>query len=430
MLWTVKSKRDFVVYSEYLSVFAVILLIFPILNIAIFEVTERRSINLPVGVYSNSNATPLLAEASVRPDIYYFVLDAYGRSDVLERVYGYNTPFIEYLTKKGFYVANDSRSNYARTSFSLASSLNMRYLDELKNVPDPKNYIPLTNMIKDNEITFFLKRHGYTNVYLASAPLIQSGKNIDMKINHEKYYHGEIDGRLYQKAFIQKKYVVAPVWQMSYFEIMLIEKTPLRILSSYEPLDPYLAHRNKILFYLGQVSRLPEIKEPTFVLVYLLCPHPPFVFGPNGELVKNTREYSEGDADDFPGTREEYIEGYRNQLNYMNILLEKTIDTIIANSETPPVIILQGDHGPVSGLTLRDINDVDLEERMSILNAYYLPYSGNQRLYSSITPVNSFRVIFKYYFNASYEPLEDISYFSPLDNPYDFIEEQFNFTRV
>ena len=47
---------------------------------------------------------------------------------------------------------------------------------------------------------------------------------------------------------------------------------------------------------------------------------------------------------------------------------------------------------------------------MGILNAYYLPDVGQSVLYPSITPVNTFRVIFNLYFNTNYELLPDKSY--------------------
>ena len=50
--------------------------------------------------------------------------------------------------------------------------------------------------------------------------------------------------------------------------------------------------------------------------------------------------------------------------------------------------------------------------RFGILNAYYLPNGGNDLLYESISPVNSFRVIFNSYFGANYEILEDRSYYT------------------
>ena len=53
-----------------------------------------------------------------------------------------------------------------------------------------------------------------------------------------------------------------------------------------------------------------------------------------------------------------------------------------------------------------------LKERISIFNAYYLPGHALQFLYDSITPVNSFRIIFDHYFGTNLGVLEDKTYFT------------------
>ena len=66
------------------------------------------------------------------------------------------------------------------------------------------------------------------------------------------------------------------------------------------------------------------------------------------------------------------------------------------------MIIIQGDHG------------LDTEARMAILNAYYLPGDGAKMLYPTITPVNSFRVVFNAYFGQEYPILPDTSLYSDM----------------
>ena len=117
--------------------------------------------------------------------------------------------------------------------------------------------------------------------------------------------------------------------------------------------------------------------------------------------------------------RNEYIEGYKRQLIFINKKVQEMIDRIIINSPDPPIIILQSDHGPLSQLGLESI----YKERMSILNAYYLPNNGQKLLYDNITPVNTFRIIFNYYFGANLKLLIDESYYSTFDQPYKFIRK-------
>ena len=87
------------------------------------------------------------------------------------------------------------------------------------------------------------------------------------------------------------------------------------------------------------------------------------------------------------------------------------IDALIENSNIPPVIIIQGDHGPLPDLT------EDPSQRIPILNAYYLPgIKTDKLLYPYISPVNSFRVVLNSYFGQNLHLLEDKSYFGPEDD--------------
>ena len=58
-----------------------------------------------------------------------------------------------------------------------------------------------------------------------------------------------------------------------------------------------------------------------------------------------------------------------------------------------------------------------MNEAMHNLNVYYLPYGGESILYDGVSQVNSFRLIFNYYFNGEYEILEDKHYWIN-DNPF------------
>ena len=89
------------------------------------------------------------------------------------------------------------------------------------------------------------------------------------------------------------------------------------------------------------------------------------------------------------------------------------IDDILRNSKEPPIILLQADHSLAP-----DFDD----RRFNILNAYYLPDGGEGILYPTITPVNSFRIIFNQYFGANFPLIEDKSITSDLGHPYSTIE--------
>ncbi len=70
----------------------------------------------------------------------------------------------------------------------------------------------------------------------------------------------------------------------------------------------------------------------------------------------------------------------------------------------------------------KSLEDTDVRERLSILNAYFLPGEGAVELYKEITPVNTFRLILNRYFGTDLKLLEDRSYFSTCEHPYRFLD--------
>ncbi len=95
------------------------------------------------------------------------------------------------------------------------------------------------------------------------------------------------------------------------------------------------------------------------------------------------------------------ILGYRDQVNFADKRLLEIVKTILAKSDPAPIIVIQGDHSYFQGA-----------DRVKIINAYYLPDGGDKALYPTITPVNTFRVIFNTYFGGNYELLPDVSRYS------------------
>ena len=97
---------------------------------------------------------------------------------------------------------------------------------------------------------------------------------------------------------------------------------------------------------------------------------------------------------------------------YLNTRLLEFIDHALAESGGNVIIIIQGDHGAPETL--------HKSRRLAILNAYYLPKGGNQKLYPSISPVNTFRIVFNTYFGTELDLLPDVSYLTSPDYLFDF----------
>jgi hypothetical protein len=324
------------------------------------------------------------------PDVYYFILDSYARADLLKQAYGYdNSPFIQELEERGFYVAKCSQSNYIRTEISVGSSLNMSYLQDLDPAfsPDSTRRTRLWDSLKHSAARYNFENMGYKTIGFATGFAWNELEDADVFYSPESISMG-----------------------MTEFEVLFLRTTLGRYVNEMHWIDPDQImgqnFRDRTMNVFNKLDDIARDPDPTFAYVHLISPHPPFVFGPNGEPTyppdfwNENREYPAG----------LYAKGYQNQLTFLNKKMLEAVDTILANSDTPPIIVIQGDHGPWLQTN---------EKRMRILNAYYLP-GHNDKLYPNITPVNTFRLIFDTYFGGNYDMLPDIAYFSPVPKLYQF----------
>ncbi len=128
-----------------------------------------------------------------------------------------------------------------------------------------------------------------------------------------------------------------------------------------------------------------------------MVPHPPFLFGPNGEnVMPDNRKISGLQSYEDP-------QGYVNQLIYVTNQVSIVIKNIVKNDPNA-IIILQGDTGTFTGIddiAKRKVKDV--YQSHSILYAVRIPDVDNLE---SVIPVNTYRIIFNNYFNMNYEYLE------------------------
>lgn len=343
--------------------------------------------------------SPIQLDCTRRPDIYYIVLDGYGRNDVLDQIYGVdNTGFLEALESKGFFVARQTHANYIQTIFSLSSSLNFSYIGPEPRGLSGREYF--TRKISDNRIMQLLETCGYQTITFDTGFFFTNHVEADMHLSDSP--------------------------PLKEFESLLLADTPLDAVAERLNQKPaalsYEAHRSRVLYQLEELKRIPRQPGPKFVFVHILSPHPPFVFGADGSFVEPGRSYSTADGDDYSGSREEYRKGYAAQVQFINRQMVEVVDAILDRSATPPIVIIQGDHGPGSELDWDSPDQTCLWERTSILNAYYLPDQGVDELDASISPVNTFRVILNNYFGTNLELLPDRTFFTSQRLPRRVIE--------
>jgi hypothetical protein len=385
--WATRSRLHFKESAKYLNLISMALMLS--LTVQIIMTEQGMDTHSP-GARNAPIQTDLVLPQPA-PDVYYIILDSYGRSDLLKDAYGYdNGPFVDALRERGFYVAECSQSNYVRTELSLGSSLNMSYLQGLDPayVPESLNRPALWRAIKHSAVRYNLENLGYNTITFANGFEWSEWDDAD-------------------------QFLAPPLTaSMTEFEALFLRTT-----LGYQAEDwglfnpaPFIAqtYRNRTLLAFDRLDEIASMPEPTFTYIHLIPPHPPFVFGPDGEHT-NFVDFLDEDRE---FTASSYAMGYQNQLTFMNKKVLDAIDVLLAEPGMPPIIVLQGDHGP----WFQPNN-----EHVRILNAYYLP-GKNDKLYPQISPVNTFRLIFDEYFGGQYSMLPDASYFSPVPNLYEFSE--------
>ena len=390
MWWIIKNAGDLKNLNQILNLVSVLLVIIPIFRMVQYEVNLSSMNRLTANSQTISSGAPVSGtnQATTKPDVYYIILDMYTRSDMLKKVYNYNnTPFIQQLTAKGFYVGSCSQSNYSFTTLSLSSSLNMDYLEGFSKaiVEGKENLAGYAQYMIHSQVRKNFESMGYYTVAFETG-----------------YWNDELtDAKMYITRANNPITGSTAITSINDFEVMYLRTTLFRVImeaqSAYlskltkQVETPEQDHYDRIMFVLSQLDNLPPVPGPKFVYAHLVAPHPPFVLNPDGSYHLTTDN-----------------SGYTNGITYLDKRVLELVTKIISESRVPPIIIIQGDHG---------MGDV---ERVDIFNAYYLPNGGSKLLYPKISPVNSFRVVFDEYFGGKYPLLQDVSRFSLYNDPYNF----------
>ncbi len=336
-----------------------------------------------------SSAEPMAQGRALdyKPDIYYVILDGYAREDVLKTFYGYdNSSFTTHLTRAGFQIPPKSRSNYNWTFLSLASSLNMEHVNWFtKEIGEdsPNRQLPY-RMIRDNAVARYLRKRGYMSVHLAStwgATSVNPYADIEILCG-------------------------TGIFRTEFYRV-LATSTWLRVLESSVSSELAMCHLFNFRM-LGEVAKKPS---PKFVFAHFIPPHHPYLFDRDGEILLSATV-----SNQFQFQKHLWRDKakYIGQLEFVNQKIKESVDAILANSERPPIIIIQSDHGPsLEQATPRIRKGV----RLTNFLAAYLP-GAPTLLPDDITPVNLFPTVLNYYFDDQLPISPQLYYISPYPRPY------------
>ena len=335
------------------------------------------------------------------PDIYYLVFDRYPSHEIAKTYFNYdNQEFLENLTDKGFFVANDARANYPSSFQSISSSLNMSHLTFIKDLVG-QDYSDQTivykELLNDNEVAQFLIDKGYNYYQLGSN--WEPTKQNSLAINYNKYLgFNEFESFLYENTLLNAV------------------KGKISGQATFTGVDILNIHQKNMPYKVDKIKEISKDKGTKFVFAHFLLPHPPYLFANDctpltfDEVRKRPDEYA-----------------YTEQIKCADKVMEEMAQEIIENDDRPIAIIFQSDEGPYmpykyfkNEYQLVDTENNDAYKiKAGILNTFYLSNKdSNEEVvnYDEIgikednTPVNTFRTIFNYYFGTDYSMEENNTY--------------------
>jgi hypothetical protein len=331
------------------------------------------------------------------PNIYHLVLDGLGRPDVLRSRYELDvTDSISQLERLGYVVEPGGTANYAQTYLSVASMLNMEYLEVPGSQTTGQSRKPLYDAIQTNRVFSTLLRSGYEVHFLASD------------------YSATSEARLASTC-------QCPPSLFGEFESTVLYGTPFR---AWLPgsLD-YLPHYSRVegvlqRFAASASSRLRARAQYTFA--HVLSPHPPFLLRADGSYAPPARGFSFFDGDSFPGDPTEYRSGYSEQTRY---LLRRAVQIAerLRSEDPTGVVIFSGDHGPRLGFSSTDASRTDAQEVIPTFIA--IRWSGGEKPFDQVgSLVNLYREVFRRYLGLKLPSLSNRSYVSSFKTPYHLIQ--------
>ena len=327
------------------------------------------------------------------PDVYVVVLDGYASERTLRRMYHVdNRPFLDSLRGLGFMVPR-SRSNYPQTLLSVPSLLNGRQVSVLATTLDhPHQAIPTLRYLVENNATLgFLKPLGYRFVFFPSP-----------------WWNTTAHNRNADAEVLPKRSVAFLLWRTE-FRQRFIATTLFRPL-----LARWVGGPEMIRTAFHGLAELPMDRRPVFVVAHVLAPHTPFVMHDDCTTVHELRLNT--------SVAWVHRDQYAAQLACVNAMVLRTVTTILAKSETPPVIILTGDHGAASLMQMNyhsgsQLSREQIQERFETFTAIDLPPGDMSAVPDTITLVNVLPTVLRAVFAADAPHSPDRHFYAPNGHP-------------
>ncbi|MGX1167782.1 hypothetical protein AB7M16_004048 [Bradyrhizobium sp. USDA 372] len=329
---------------------------------------------------------------TMSPNIYWIVLDAYPRQDVLKEDFSFdNSGFLASLRAKDFTVFRNARSNFPATANSISSTANADYTVEgegkdLKAFPLERLY-PLVR--GKNRTVARLTSAGYSYVHFENG--------------YDNLTKCAFDGPRCLRGNVG----------LDEMDVAILSNTPIIDLIIGRRQSPFAwGGVDDLTRLLNEVQATPS---PFFLYAHILVPHIPFRFTADCGFRSAAPDLQRWD----PASRPAFLD----QLRCTNSQTLTLVDKIVT-SDPNALIILQSDHGTdFRGQTKRSPStwsDADLHERFGVLNAIRLPKQCRAAAPDDITLIDTFPLVFACLTGGAFEPRQPRFFVTPYDDMPDF----------
>ena len=397
IIYFIKTKRKLDSATKIVNGVGFVIILISVINIGVYFI-DTESNNTINEINDEQGIGNSIHENKNYPDVYYIILDGYAGSESLKKTFEFdNEEFTNFLNSNNFFVPQHSHSNYPHSYQSLASSLNMNYINEIESEDLQKRTDVAYQMIDNNLVMKNFKAKGFKviNVFSGWGPT-RDISLADLNVCNE--YSGILNSEFF--SMVINKSILDP------FYVKIFEND-----------------RKELLFcHFEKIKNMHDISEkPIFAFAHITIPHGPYIFGANGEsITPESLQLGENVVD--LGNNEVNKAGYLGQLKFTNKLATDMIENILSKYDQPPIIVIQGDHGSGEVRGWNKLEKEGLQERHSNFVAILVPNSNKGIFYETITPVNIFRIILNNYFGETLPLLDDKMYGMGIDPPWEFVD--------
>jgi len=420
IFFIIRARRVFDNATSILNVISIVFIIVAISNVALVgaEITSCDKCSNQEFFYEARDFSDYfeshefsISENQELPDVYYLILDEYARNDALIEYHNFsNHELTEFLEKKGFHIAKNSFANYPMSVQSIPAIMNMDYINFLADEigTEVRNYKPLNG-----------KNYGlYPN-----NMVIKNFKEMDYKIITFNTFALHLhENPLSDKTFCHR-------------DKFLLDNRLADVLARTSIFGYYIERwaegelRQATLCAFENFGNAGNVfDEPVFVWAHVMLPHPPWIFGPNGEEITPGKPLLITDNPEFRDSGWEPKRQYIQQVQFANKKTIEVVKNILENNRNA-IIIIQGDHGTAWETNWMEPSKEDAWQRLRNFDAIYFPDKDKRDLLlDDRTLVNTFRTVFNAYYESNYELLENKMYWGWNAKPY-YFEEMTQYLR-